>query len=790
MSWISCSIIAVFICFSFILNIGQSLISRDVNNRDLVLSQWMLNVANLGDYMTYQQVSQYEREVVDNVNKGLWPESAYHAYQTFVSTRGNVDSAKLMLEYGITSSISHESENSVEFRRVISKLSGCNTKSVVDDIIEVSESTDNIFLLRHGVSLLLAATFAGCFDVVKHLIIEHDIDIEGTGSHGMNVLMVASSLGHSNIVKLLIDVGKAKPSSRHKFVGTTPLHMASEMNHYETIKVLCDLGADPKAETVLGGTPLHTAAEVNSILAIESLIKECKLSPNILMKEDTTALYLAAQHGHKNAVSVLLELGADVSYSMPTNAFHDYTALMTQAAAVGSLAILNSQPGNGAQAIHAAAENGHLSVIKVLLRYNADIESRTIGVTPLHLAVQYNHADIVSYLLRKGAVVDSISAIDGSTPLYHAVGHGSLEIATMLLQANASPIRTRLIASGFPLLYAAIRENIDMLQLLIDHTMKISENNVTKFLAFINFSDPKDGITSLHAAASVGNIKSVSLLLSHRANVLTRSVDVETPLHAAVLSGNTKVVESIISHVNLMVKMNAVDTVNTLSKRTYLHTSLWSTGMTCLHQMASCVSLPTHKCLSIMKILVREDVDVNITVPNGPLQGATPLYLASSQGHMDIVNYLLSQRADPNIPLDFTIGGFTPLLSAIDRGHSKVVQALLLLDSSTVSRYYMQADPNMGSAQGQGFSQSPLLFAVIKGKSKIVKYLLDSGANCNVMIQTGKKSNSKDTPGTSTSNDAVNQVMTNISLLDLARERRWYDMVQTLSHHPQCLDIQ
>ena len=53
-------------------------------------------------------------------------------------------------------------------------------------------------------------------------------------------------------------------------------------------------------------------------------------------------------------------------------------------------------------ALHAAAENGHLDVVKLLIEHGADIHYKS-EYTALELAKMADHNEIVKYLLTKGA---------------------------------------------------------------------------------------------------------------------------------------------------------------------------------------------------------------------------------------------------------------------------------------------------------------------------------------------------------------------------------------------------
>jgi Fem-1 family protein b len=53
----------------------------------------------------------------------------------------------------------------------------------------------------------------------------------------------------------------------------------------------------------------------------------------------------------------------------------------------------------GASALHFAAENGHLSIIKALLNHNAIITKNSVGMTPLMAAAERTKAHIVEYFI-------------------------------------------------------------------------------------------------------------------------------------------------------------------------------------------------------------------------------------------------------------------------------------------------------------------------------------------------------------------------------------------------------
>jgi ankyrin repeat protein len=152
----------------------------------------------------------------------------------------------------------------------------------------------------------------------------------------------------------------------------------------------------------------------------------------------------------------------------------------------------------------------------------------------------------------------------------------------------------------------------------------------------------------------------------------------------------------------------------------------------------------------------------NLNVKNNLAE--VPLFLASSSGNVNIVTSLIRAGCDCNA---VTENGITPLLAAIDGNHIKVVTALLTNHKDEISHTANLADVNKGTTNG--IMQSPLLFSVVKGKNEIAKILLDSGAYCNIIIATNP-----------------NNVNDGETLLEFAKRKRDYDMIQVLTNYTQC----
>jgi ankyrin repeat protein len=112
-------------------------------------------------------------------------------------------------------------------------------------------------------------------------------------------------------------------------------------------------------------------------------------------------------------------------------------------------------------ALHLAAENAHLPLVKLLLDHGAQINlSMTRGQTPLICAAANNSLPVVQLLVERGADVNKCM-VDGTHPLHVAVLVGNEEMTRCLLQLKHINVNAKRIddpanpaASGYtPLQY-------------------------------------------------------------------------------------------------------------------------------------------------------------------------------------------------------------------------------------------------------------------------------------------------------------------------------------------------
>lgn len=223
----------------------------------------------------------------------------------------------------------------------------------------------------------------------------------------------------------------------------------------------------------------------------------------------------------------------------------------------------------GHTALQAASQNGHLEVIKTLLRYKSDVEiedkdgDRAVhhaafgdepGVmellacagadlnarnkrrqTALHIAVNKGHVGVVKTLLDLDCH-PSLQDSEGDTPLHDAISKKRDDMLNLLLDHNADITLTN--NNGFNALHhAALRGNPSAMRILL---MKLPR-------PWIVDEKKDDGYTALHLAALNNHVEVAELLVHQgRANMDIQNVNLQTALHLAVERQHTQIVRLLV----------------------------------------------------------------------------------------------------------------------------------------------------------------------------------------------------------------------------------------------------
>ncbi|KAI5843118.1 ankyrin repeat-containing domain protein [Morchella snyderi] len=320
--------------------------------------------------------------------------------------------------------------------------------------------------------------------------------------------------------------------------------------------------------------------------------------------------------------------------------------LLVAAAASGNCELLIEQLGKGARPmydpsgytpIYRAAENGHLPIIKLLLRHGAHlgVEGKC-QVSALHGATTGGNLQVVEYLLERGADL-SAKSMEGYTAIHIAAKSGSIDVLKLLVDRGADMSERSGGTQGWTaLLLAAWKGHLDTVQFLLERGADISAKKLN------------NGCNALQLAAEFNHIEVVGLLLERGAALSAKSTDGYTALHSAALCGSIDVLKLL------------VDRGADISER-----GGGTQGWTALLMAAWKGHLDT------VQYLVERGADISAKML---LNGWNALQLAASEGHSDMARLLLEIGASTT---SITDDGDTAISLAASAGHTDVVRLLI-----------------------------------------------------------------------------------------------------------------
>lgn len=164
----------------------------------------------------------------------------------------------------------------------------------------------------------------------------------------------------------------------------TALILAAEYGHADVVRQLLAAGADPWHQSVDHSSALSMAAQEGFGVCVELLLAEAQSvdDPHITPILNK-AFFMACQNGHLSIVRMLMKFGVDINTVEPSIAS---TPLLT--------AVANDRP----------------NVVSELVKASVNLEHQSeMGVTALMMAVIYENSDIIRILVEGGAKPDTVT---------------------------------------------------------------------------------------------------------------------------------------------------------------------------------------------------------------------------------------------------------------------------------------------------------------------------------------------------------------------------------------------
>ncbi|XP_022047740.2 dynein axonemal heavy chain 12 [Acanthochromis polyacanthus] len=252
--------------------------------------------------------------------------------------------------------------------------------------------------------------------------------------------------------------------------GWIPLHEAAVQKNKSILEIIFSASPPGAAEcrTVKGETPLFLAV-VHGLRENATFLLQNGCSPDSQNDEQDSPLVAAILNDQYDLATLLLRYHAKIDQIGPLNR----------------------------TALHESAFLGLENFAYLLLESGADPNACDIKKkTPLALAAQNGHLSVVEVLLQKGAHVWSES--ETGTVLFDAAASGNPDIISLLLDHGADP-NLPLYSGHLPIHRAACHGH----RLALEHLIPVTKMHAVK----------ESGMSPLHSAAAGGHAQCVELLI-------------------------------------------------------------------------------------------------------------------------------------------------------------------------------------------------------------------------------------------------------------------------------------
>ena len=449
-------------------------------------------------------------------------------------------------------------------------------------------------------SVLISGAKSGHAAVVK-MMFHRGVNIESRNAHDQTALSCAAGADHLHVVEMLLDWSADIETKDEE--GYTPLmHAITEaLNpssaHSVVVARLLQRRANVKTKNEAGQTAISLALKPSVTTPLWGgleLLLEHDAILNTTHDENVEILMEAARMGQIGVLRFFLEKqnfsveskgeGTEgVTYRSP-KPLH-YAACYGRDATVeyllGRNANIEAKNGDGNASLTYAATRRKISVIRILLKNDAEIDPRNIRAeTPLLMAIRTSPSsydtgheaqlvDIVETLIAHGADTE-VKDEDGMTPLLWAVNKSQALVVRSLLEHNVrTDCKDRNGRTALELAEYLGEKKVVALLLRLDHQSssvldwtrtplseaaeKGHESVVKQYLNEGHDIEAKDGVfaqTALVWAAENGHERVVQLLLEHGAQIESSNKYRQTALMLGVRNNHCRVVE-------LLLKWNA-----------------------------------------------------------------------------------------------------------------------------------------------------------------------------------------------------------------------------------------
>ncbi|CAH1797675.1 unnamed protein product [Owenia fusiformis] len=407
---------------------------------------------------------------------------------------------------------------------------------------------------------LCLAIKLGNFNAVK-LLVRSGCDVNQCDGYGNTPVHLAVTYNYIKILRMLLKQGCNL--NIFNMNDKAPLHLATDLGNVAAIKNMvlastgkiafeaqlsdlslrdhdnashacnqmvrsgrtCVTSCDLDLQTQLGNeTALHIAVRLNHVQLTKFFLRS-GASANITNTINQTPLYKACLGGHIEVARALLDGGADLHH-LPDK-LSDTRSIST------NISAWSTNRNRNSTLIHVAIVQSNLEMVKLLVEYGVDLNDQDeSGETALSYAITSGNVDIVQFLISEVSEtgIDVTSTDNNRNNPLHLLSYckDPDNLVQTLINLGCD-INAQNADGNTPLHCAILGEHSTLVELLLDNDPDMSLLN-------------QNGLGPAHlcVAKFYQDVKVLISLLSHGADVNSKTIDGRSILDVALETNNTK----------------------------------------------------------------------------------------------------------------------------------------------------------------------------------------------------------------------------------------------------------